>query len=86
VLFRFGGLRRGDAGGSAHDPGAQVEQVPEQSDDFRSDQVRGGGVTFVRREGDDDDYDFRVDGPPELVDCLRELAARYQRAISLTPG
>lgn len=31
-------------------------------------------------------YDFRVDGPPELVDCLRQLAARYQRAIGLTPG
>jgi hypothetical protein len=27
------------------------------------------------------DVDFRIDHPPELVDKLRELAARYARAV-----
>ena len=29
------------------------------------------------------DVDFRVDGPPELVAKLHELAARYARAVHL---
>jgi hypothetical protein len=27
-------------------------------------------------------YDFRVESPPELTGHLREIAGRYQRAIS----
>jgi hypothetical protein len=55
VFFWFGGLLPGDPGDPARDTGARVEQVPEQSDDLCPAQVQGGGVAFVRRQGDDDD-------------------------------
>ena len=31
------------------------------------------------------DVDFRVDDPPDLVAKLRELADRYERAVSPNP-
>ena len=49
----------------------------------------GGATTPTAREPDVAvavgsillDVDFRIDHPPELVDKLRELAARYARAV-----